>query len=59
MAAERNHESARLWKRLLADISQEQCLDIFEKIPQDEISSTAIEFALELLKLNQSRILNT
>jgi hypothetical protein len=59
MAAERNPESARLWKRLLADISQEQCLDIFEKIPQDEISSTAIEFALELLKLNQSRILNT
>ena len=56
-AALRRPEAAKLWRQQLCDISKEQCLSIFEHIPDSEISETAIEFALKLLELNKQRIL--
>ncbi|NDJ23555.1 hypothetical protein GS682_18320 [Nostoc sp. B(2019)] len=34
-------------------------LELFERIPSNRISRTAIEFAQEILELNQSKLLNT
>lgn len=56
-AAVRRPNGARLWKEMLGDISKQQCLAIFERIPATEISETAIEFAVTLLELNKQRIL--
>jgi len=57
MAAARSPNAAKFWREQLGDISKQQCLEIFEKIPSTEISETAIEFALTLLELNKLRIL--
>jgi len=57
MAAARSPNAAKLWRERLGDISKQQCLAIFEKIPSTEISETACEFALTLLELNKLRIL--
>ena len=50
-------KGAKLWRQMLGDISKQQCLAIFERIPATEISETAIEFAVTLLELNKQRIL--
>ncbi|MDX8127977.1 phosphatidylinositol kinase [Methylomonas sp. OY6] len=57
MAAERSPNAASCWREMLGDISKQQCLAIFEKIPSSEISEAAIEFAVALLELNKQRIL--
>jgi len=57
MAAKRRLMAAKLWRQMLGDITREQCLAIFERIPATEISETAIEFAIKLLEINKQRIL--
>jgi hypothetical protein len=56
-AAARRPEAAKLWQQRLGDITKTQCLSIFERIPDSEISATAIEFAMTLLELNKQRLL--
>ena len=55
--ATKRPEAARLWLQRLGDISPEQCQNVFNRIPQSEISETAIEFAMTLLELNKKRLL--
>ncbi|MBW4623285.1 MAG: hypothetical protein KME17_28495 [Cyanosarcina radialis HA8281-LM2] len=50
-------KAAKIWLRSLATISANNTLDLFERIPGDRISSMAIQFAQEILKVNQSRLL--
>jgi len=56
-AAVRRRNGAKLWREMLGDISKQQCLAIFERIPATEINETAIELAVTLLELNKQQIL--
>ncbi|ATG91412.1 phosphatidylinositol kinase [Methylomonas koyamae] len=56
-AASRSPKAAKYWQSKLADVSNGQCLEVFERIPKSEISDMAIEFAMTLLVLNKLRIL--
>ncbi|TAL43150.1 MAG: phosphatidylinositol kinase [Methylovulum sp.] len=49
-------EAATVWQHQLEAVSDTQCQNIFARIPPSEISETAIEFALALLKLNKTRL---
>ena len=48
-------EAATVWQKQLEAVSDTQCQNIFARIPSSEISETATEFALALLKLNKTR----
>ncbi|MGB3650340.1 MAG: HipA-like protein [Rivularia sp. (in: cyanobacteria)] len=50
-------DAALLWLDYLAKISSATTLELFERIPKERISATAIEFAQKILELNQSRLL--
>jgi hypothetical protein len=41
----------------LEKISANHTLKLFERIPSDRISSTAIEFACKILEINQNKLL--
>jgi hypothetical protein len=56
-AASRSTKAAEYWQSKLADVSNGQCLEVFERIPKFEISDMAIKFAMTLLELNKLRIL--
>jgi hypothetical protein len=51
LAADRRPEAAKLWIKILDDVSKGQCLGIFERIPETEITGMAIEFAFILLRI--------
>ena len=55
--ANKRKNATQFWKQRLQEISIEQCTAIFEQIPKTEISETAIEFALAMLELNKTRLL--
>jgi hypothetical protein len=48
---------ANIWLDSLAKISANNTLELFERIPSDRISSTAIEFAQKILEINQNKLL--
>jgi hypothetical protein len=60
-AAKRYPKAANIWLDHLAKISANNSanntMELFERIPSDRISSTAIKFAHEILKINQRRLL--
>jgi HipA-like C-terminal domain len=57
-AAKLSPQAANIWLDSLAKISASNTLELFEHIPSDRISSTAIEFACKILEINQNRLLN-
>jgi HipA-like C-terminal domain len=57
LAATRRPKAAKLWQQTLGNITKEQCLAIFERVPATQISELAIEFALKLLEINKQRLL--
>ena len=56
-ATRREPEAATVWLKRLAQSSREDIENIFKRIPNDRISESAIRFALEILQLNQSRLI--
>ena len=56
-AADRYPEAAHAWLDSLARVSASDTLELFHRIPNDRISSTAIEFAQKILEINQNRLL--
>ena len=50
-------DAARVWLDNLAGVSNNDTLELFERIPTHCISQTAIEFAQKILELNQSKLL--
>lgn len=56
-AAQYNPNAANRWLDHLANISTSDTLNLFYSIPQERISEVAIEFAQEILKINQNRLL--
>ncbi|MBH8565547.1 HipA domain-containing protein [Nostoc sp. CENA67] len=56
-AQQRYPEAASLWLNNLARVSSDDTLELFERIPSNRISETAIKFALEILQFNQSRLI--
>lgn len=56
-AAGYNPNAAYTWLGALAKILSTDTLDLFHRIPCERISSTAIEFAQEILRINQIRLL--
>jgi len=59
LLAAKRPESAKVWLQRLQDITPQQCQNVFNRLPQSEISETAIEFAMKLLELNKKRLLET
>ena len=41
----------------LADVSREDTLSVFERIPESRISTLAVEFAQKMLEVNRSRLI--
>jgi hypothetical protein len=49
--------SAALWLNQLAQTSPTQVRAIFNRIPPERISPTALEFAYQMLDINRNRLL--
>ncbi|HHP7231832.1 MAG TPA: HipA-like protein [Xenococcaceae cyanobacterium] len=49
--------AANIWLDRLARVSINDTLELFERIPDNLISSTAIEFAQKILEINQHKLL--
>ncbi|NEP77182.1 MAG: HipA-like protein [Okeania sp. SIO3B3] len=56
-AAQKYPKAAIIWLENLAYISAEDTLSLFNRIPKNYISEISIEFAQEILKINQNRLL--
>ena len=56
-AAKLHPQAANIWLDRLAEISINDTLKLFERIPNSLISSTAIEFAQEILEINHNKLL--
>jgi len=56
-AAKLYPDAAHIWLALLERVSSNDTLKLFERIPDDRISSTAIEFAQAMLTANRNRLL--
>ncbi|NEQ75195.1 MAG: HipA-like protein [Okeania sp. SIO2C9] len=56
-AAQIYPKAALIWLQNLANISAENTLSLFKRIPKNYISEISIEFAQEILTINQNRLL--
>ncbi|MEB3340213.1 hypothetical protein [Okeania sp.] len=56
-AAQKYPKAALIWLQNLANISAEDTLSLFKRIPKNYISEISIEFAQEILTINQNRLL--
>jgi len=56
-AAQKSPQAAKAWLERLESISPQDTQSIFNRIPEEEISPIAINFAQELLSLNRQRLL--
>jgi hypothetical protein len=57
LAGDKRPAAMKIWFDSLADVTSADTRLIFERIPRDRISESAIEFALKMLELNQGRLL--
>lgn len=57
-AAKLHPQAANIWLDRLAGISINDTLELFGRIPNSLISSTAIEFAQKILEINQNKLLD-
>jgi len=57
LAAERYPDSGKVWLDRLAAVSEQDTLQLFERIPKKRITPTAVEFAQTMLRLNRQRLL--
>lgn len=58
-AAQKYPQPAKIWLNRLKEISHNNnILDLWQRIPNSCISSIAIKFAQEILKINQDKLLN-
>ncbi|KPK76189.1 MAG: hypothetical protein AMJ79_07720 [Phycisphaerae bacterium SM23_30] len=57
-AACQRPQAAKIWLKHLADISLESIKLLFNRVPEDRITPEAVKFALEMLKINQNRLLD-
>ena len=56
-AAKKRPQAARAWLERLKQVSPSKVQSIFERIPNERITSHGIEFATKLLEINQHRLL--
>ncbi|GAB4300647.1 MAG: hypothetical protein Fur0025_40410 [Oscillatoriaceae cyanobacterium] len=56
-AAKRHTDAARVWLKILENIASNELTSMFNRLPQERISEPAINFALEVLKINRNRLL--
>ncbi|MDJ0554884.1 MAG: HipA domain-containing protein [Microcoleaceae cyanobacterium MO_207.B10] len=56
-AAQKYPQASLIWLQNLANILAEDTLSLLERIPQNYISEISIEFAQEILTINQNRLL--
>ncbi|GGA02780.1 hypothetical protein [Okeania sp. KiyG1] len=56
-AAQEYPKVGLIWLQNLANISPEDTLSLFERIPKNCISEISIEFAQKILTINQNRLL--
>lgn len=58
-AAGKSPNAAKVWLDQLQQIPGNACQNLFEQLPDDEITSLAKQFALKMLELNKQRLLET
>lgn len=56
-AVQLNKTAANIWLDNLSKVSIDDTLELFGRIPDDRISSTAIKFAQKILEINQHKLL--
>jgi hypothetical protein len=56
-AAQLHPSAANVWLNKLTEVNSNDTLALFQKVPNERISSTAIEFAQKILEINQNRLL--
>ncbi|MGB5595571.1 MAG: hypothetical protein WBM62_16265, partial [Crocosphaera sp.] len=56
-AAQLHTTAANIWLDHLSKVSINDTLELFKRIPDDRISSTAIKFAQKILEINQNQLL--
>jgi hypothetical protein len=56
-AAARYPQAALIWLQRLANISEEDILSLFARVPEEFISEISIEFARQILTINRHRLL--
>ncbi|WNN88943.1 hypothetical protein [Gloeocapsopsis dulcis] len=56
-ASQEYPNAAKAWLNNLAKVSSNDTLELFERIPSNLITETAINFAQKILELNQFRLL--
>ncbi|NJN37544.1 MAG: HipA-like protein [Acaryochloridaceae cyanobacterium CSU_3_4] len=56
-AAQIYPQAARIWLDRLAMVPAPNTLELFNRLPSERISSTALEFAQRILEINQQRLL--
>lgn len=57
IAADRSPPAAKIWLDQLRQISENGCQNQFQRLPVDQVTPLAKEFALTLLALNKKRLL--
>lgn len=55
-AAQLYPNAAHVWLGILAQISSDNTLELFHRVPNERISSTAVDFAQKILEINQNRL---
>ncbi len=55
-AAQLYPNAAHVWLEILAQISSDNTLELFHRVPNERISSTAVDFAQRILEINQNRL---
>ncbi|MEL7523645.1 MAG: HipA-like protein, partial [Cyanobacteria bacterium J06553_1] len=56
-AASRYPNAASVWLKILSDIASADIRDLLFRIPNHRMSSAALEFAHQMLMINQSKLL--
>jgi hypothetical protein len=57
-AAQSRRKAAKIWLDVLRKVSQDEVNSMFARIPEGWISEEAVQFAEEILRINQNRVLS-
>lgn len=56
-AAQRYSQAALIWLQRLANISEDDILSLFVRVPEEFISKISLEFARQILIINRHKLL--
>ena len=57
LACADNPTAAKAWLRKLSDVSLEAVYNVLSRVPPERMTPTSVEFAMKMLELNRTRLL--